>query len=135
MTQLVRLPLSNQDTFFTLSGLKQDIKLTGDQRQLLSHSSLLALWQRDESSFNQLMLKYRVLKLDGRAVSFDISPQSLAYLMVAFENGTVQKYNMSTLEKLGQSMQQLVPKTSRVALKQIKIDRYIPKSNKFIQIY
>ena len=74
MTQLVRLPLSNQDTFFTLSGLKQDIKLTGDQRQLLSHSSLLALWQRDESSFNQLMLKYRVLKLDGRAVSFDISP-------------------------------------------------------------
>lgn len=123
MTQLVRLPLSNQDTFFTLSGLKQDIKLTGDQRQLLSHSSLLALWQRDESSFNQLMLKYRVLKLDGRAVSFDISPQSLAYLMVAFENGTVQKYNMSTLEKLGQSMQQLVPKTSRVALKQIKIDQ------------
>lgn len=123
MTQLVRLPLSNQDTFFTLSGLKQDIKLTGDQRQLLSHSSLLALWQRDESSFNQLMLKYRVLKLDGRAVSFDISPQSLAYLMVAFENGTIQKYNMSTLEKLGQSMQQLVPKTSRVALKQIKIDQ------------
>lgn len=123
MNQLVRLPLSNQDTFFTLSGLKQDIKLTGDQRQLLSHSSLLALWQRDESSFNQLMLKYRVLKLDGRAVSFDISPQSLAYLMVAFENGTVQKYNMSTLEKLGQSMQQLVPKTSRVALKQIKIDQ------------
>ena len=42
--------------------------------------------------------------------------------MVAFENGAVQKYNMSTLEKLGQSMQQLVPKTSRVALKQIKID-------------
>ena len=65
---------------------------------------MLALWQRDEASFNALMLKYRVLKLEGRAVSFDISPQSLAYLMVAFENGKIQKYNMSTLEKLGQSM-------------------------------
>ena len=51
------------------------------------------------------MLKYRVLKLEGKAVSFDISPQSLAYLMVAFDNGKIQKYNMSTLEKLGQSMQ------------------------------
>ena len=68
------------------------------------------------------MLKYRALRVEGKAVSFDISPQSLAYLMVAFENGTIQKYNMSTLEKLGQSMQQLVPKSSRIALKSIKID-------------
>ena len=92
MKQLVKLPLGNQETFFTLSSITSD-SMKQLQQQVQS-SSVLALWQRDEAAFNTQLLKYRVLKLQGTAISFDINPQSLAYLMIAFEDGQVQKYSM-----------------------------------------
>ena len=89
--------MANQETFFTLS----HIDSSSDENNF----SLLGLWQKHHVDHGSKPLKYSALKLNYEAVTFDINPVSLSYLLVAYDNGKVSKHNLSTLERLDKEKQ------------------------------